>query len=368
MKFYAYHFRRFIIFLLGGFICCLLAMVCLNAIFDPLHILRFPAENDYYDSESRFGMPGPIHANASKHAVVGTSIVQDFDEAYYHARTGQSLSRYLLPGGTAYEQRRLLETLLVAPTPPETVIWGIAPTSFFAPGVESLRWSQFPEYLFKPEPFLPRYIFSFETFYRLLRQIPDRMTHRTQTPSERFTTDSKKMPLGRDYIYSSYCGPKTAERIARLGEYDYNLMQAHIDHNMLPVIEKHPEVHFILFLPPYSLVQFVEFDKGGVLDEVMEFRTLAAKAVSRLPNVTLYDFASDIALISNDADHRDSIHYGPATTRRMIDDILADRRRIKNGEIAIQNTRLQQAVDRSRARIWNDIAAYCQKSGQPVKN
>jgi hypothetical protein len=337
-------------------------MAAANAYFDPLHILRPPGAHDTYDSESRFAMPGMILANTADHAVVGTSIVQDFDEAYYKGKTGQDIARYLLTGGTAYEQRRMIETLLTSDTPPKTIIWGIAPTSFFTSELDSIRWSQFPEYLFTKNPSALQYVFSFQTFYRLLRQLPARLNDQTQTAAQRFTTDTNAMPLGRDHIYKTYCGPLKDERIARLGEYDYTMIEAQIMTNMIPVITAHPDTQFILFFPPYSLVQFIEFDKAKALGEVFRFRTAIAQSVKDIPNVTLYDFGSDQTLISDDDDHRDSIHYGAKTTRAMIDDIQTGKNKITNDDIERKNAQLKKLIENRRDQIWRDIDAYCARN------
>jgi hypothetical protein len=365
MKFDPPAYRRFLIFTFGSFILCFAGMVGVNAALDPLHILHGPANQDAYDSESRYAMPGMILNNKAPVAVLGSSVVQNFDEAYYFEKTGLHLSRYFLTGGTAYEQRRLVETLLSAQHAPQTILWGIAPTSYFNADINSIRWTSFPEYLFAPEPSVMRYLFSFETFNRALRQIPARLAGRTQSESERFTQDHEKFPLGQDSIYRSYCGPKMNERIARLFQYDYTMMQEQIEHNLAAVIAAHPNVKFILFLPPYSLVQFAEFDKADVLGEVMAFRVILAETAKRFPNTSFYDFQADIDMISDDADYSDSIHYGAKTTRAIIDVLASGKAPPVN--IDEHNARLQKAVDDNAEQIWRGIANFCEHAGQPLE-
>jgi hypothetical protein len=366
MKYKKPSFGNFIMSLLAGLITGVLVMAAINAAFDPLHILRPPAAQDYYDSESRYAMPGLMLHNTSPAAVVGSSVVQDFDQAYYKEKTGQSLGRFFLTGGTAYEQRRMIETLLQSPAPPKTIIWGVAPNSFFYPELNSIRWTSFPEDLFTARPSLLQYLFSFETFYRLIRQVPARLKAESQSPEQRFLELPGDRPFGRESIYGSYCGRGMDERLARLEEYDYSRMEEQIKANLLPVIAAYPDVQFMLFLPPYSLVQFAEYDRVGVLEKVVKFREALASLSAPYENTALYDFQSDIAMISNDADHRDSIHYGPQTTRRIIDSVLADQHRADAQTIGDLSQKLVEAVHRKAPDIWQDIALYCQKSGQPV--
>ncbi|MCC6598990.1 MAG: hypothetical protein IT559_09415 [Alphaproteobacteria bacterium] len=345
-------------------------MVGFNAALDPLHVLRAPAAQDYYDTESRFGMPGLVLHNQAPDAVVGTSIVQDFDEVFYKHETGRALSRYLLTGGTAYEQRRMIETLLRAETPPELIIWGVAPTSFFAPGLESIRWDQFPEHLYTQQPSPLRYVASFQTFYRLLRQIPARLRGNSQSPEQRFKStheDAAGDAQNGSRIYKTYCGAQMGRRLARLGAYDYSLMHAQLEQNLRPILENHPEIAFTLFLPPYSLVQFAEFEKAGVLDEVLRFRTLLAALVKDYPHAALYDFGSDIPMISNLGDYHDGVHYGSATMQAMIAAMQDKRGWVENGNIKVQNERLRRAVQQGSPQIWHDAEDYCRAAGLEIK-
>lgn len=365
------------VFPLVGFSLCCFLMAGAVFLEDPLHILRPPETRDFYDSESRFAMPGMILHHTSPHAILGTSVVQDFDEGYYRQKTGQDISRYLLTGGTGYEQRRMLETLLDLEKPPEQILWGLDPASFTG-DLQSIRWEQFPGHLFSHSPSRDlTYIFSFQSFYRLLRQLPDRFSPDGKRYSEttRFRYEAlarparfKDLPAGLDTIAQIYCGQGLFDRIARLQDFDFSTASAQISHNIVTPVQAHPDIRFVLYFPPYSLVQFVEYQKAGVLEPIMAFRTQVLQQLAPYPNVKIYDFQSDPSLITAYSAYHDSIHYGRSVMHRITDDVVSGHNLVTTSHIGARNKIIKNMLEKNSKALWQKIKGTCAKTSDPVQD
>ena len=331
-------------------------MALANYIYDPLHILRPPQEKDYYDRQSRYAIPGLIRHNVNEVAVVGTSTIQDFDEDYFKRSWGSEISRYPLLGGAGYEQRHILEALLHTKNPPTTIIWGLDFTAFRG-SLNRIRWAQFPEHLYKPDALIfPRYIFSFETFYRLLRLIPD--YNKTYTPDSRLKYEKENLEYSKKAVFKSYCGKGKARRLNDLQSHDYTTQQSQIKIHIVNPIKQASDTEFILFFPPYSAVQYAEFQHANLLNDFLRFRLFVFDAVRELPNAKLYDFQS-VGHIVQDLDrYRDPLHYGPTTTQWMADQFKQETHLLtsKNFEER-QRTILDLAAQYST--VWQDYKAYC---------
>lgn len=354
-------YRVFIFFTVGAFIFCLAAMTAINAVFDPLHIMRSPVAKDYYDSESRFAMPGLIRFNNAAQAIVGTSVIQDFDEAAFSRMTGQDTARYLLTGATAYEQVRLLQTLLGAENPPRLILWGLDPLSFTG-ALDSIRWAQFPEHLFQERIFLPSYLASFQTFYRFLRQLPDRMSHKALTPEQRFRTAPEGQRYGAERIYATYCDSGLRDRLSRLKEFDFSTQDEQIQTHLAGLISRFPQTEFIIFFPPYSQAQFAEYERGGVLEPVLDFREKAARTLAGAENARLIDFQGEKSLVSNPDHFRDSVHTGKAVMDHMARGFIGPDLDTPQ-DITRANGDLR---DLAHGFSWQAVYEFCAAQSRPV--
>lgn len=340
----------------GTFILLFLGMAFTNTVIDPLHILKAPEQRDLYDRQTRYALPGLLRQNKAPYAIIGTSVIQDFDETYFEEQWDADMTRYPILGGTGYEQRRALETLLTSAQPPETVIWGLDVASFTGE-LKRIRWAQFPEHLFSNSLLVyPRYIFSFETFYRALRLIPDRA--RFKTPQSRFVYEADNLEFSRDAVLRSYCGDGLEKRINHLKNFNFSTQFAQIKTNILAPILQNSDTNFILFFPPYSAVQYAEFDRAGVLDHVLSFRQNVLKTLKNQSHVTLYDFQSSGEIVNNLNYYRDPFHYGQPVMHWMSE-------QWKNGTniLSAENLESRQRKIRDFAEqysgIWDGVNTFC---------
>lgn len=354
-------YRFFAFGFIGFFAALLLLMACVTAVFDPLHMLSKPQEKDVYDRESRYAMPGIVHFNESDHIFFGTSIIQDFDEVYYEQASGSSVARYFFTGGSAYEQRRLLETLLETEHKPKRIYWGLDAVSFTG-DLQRIRWAQFPEYLYDPTPSLLRYVFSYESFYRLLRQLPDRFYFKNGYVDEANRV-RPKYKFGKEQLYKTYCGERLQARIERLHEFDFSTQEQQISEHLIDIMRAHPDVEFVLFFPPYSLLQFAEYQEADVIDSVLAFRELVYDSASMLSNVRFYDFQSDRRFITDFEEFRDSVHMSPKASQSM-SDLLLSGKSVSRKALLAGSGFLRSAA--SRDGVWRKAESYCAAQSKPI--
>ena len=104
-----------------------------------------------------------------------------------------------------------------------------------------------------------------------------------------------------------------------LGEgYGYDAMVRHFERDAVGLITHHPDVTFDIYLPPYSILQFVAMRDASpaTLKIVTISPPCIAERLTQLPNVRLYDFRA-IRAVTHDLDnYSDVIHHSPAVERR----------------------------------------------------
>lgn len=331
-------------------------MSAVNFIFDPLHILKLPAEKALYDRQTRYALPGLLRQNKTEVAIVGTSVVQDFDESYFEENWKKNITRYPVLGGTGYEQRRALETLLGGDNPPETVIWGLDVASFSG-DLNRIRWAQFPEHLFSNDwNVYPRYIFSFETFYRLLRLIPDYMKAKSQ--EERFVFKADNLEFSKNAVLRAYCGDGLQARLDNLESFDFTTQDVQIQANIVAPIGATPNTQFIVFFPPYSAVQYAEFDRVGALPALLSFRAGVLNALKEFDNVTVYDFQSARDIVENLDNYRDPFHYG-RNVMHIMSDAWKNGDHILTSENLAERQQIIQDLAAQYSTVWGEVHEVC---------
>ena len=111
--------------------------------------------------------------------------------------------------------------------------------------------------------------------------------------------------------------------------YEKNALD-NLEKNLISIIRAHPETDFILFIPPYSELEWYNMYLRGHLDFVLYIKEICAERLLELPNVTLYDFNTREEWVRDLRYYKDYSHYSPE-----INDAIAQA--IANGENRVRD-------------------------------
>ncbi len=119
-----------------------------------------------------------------------------------------------------------------------------------------------------------------------------------------------------------------------------------IDQRLISHIKAHPEVHFDLFLPPYSACFWSMQQEYGDITGYLNARLSLAQAVETLPNVSLHDFQDDTKIISDFDRYKDISHYNQKTNREILGSIARQDHKIASlAAMAAANQRLLKQAE-----------------------
>jgi hypothetical protein len=122
------------------------------------------------------------------------------------------------------------------------------------------------------------------------------------------------------------------------------------------VIRDHPDVKFCVFIPPYSILQFVTIRDVApdALQTIYDFSNYAFPRLLSLPNVTLFDFR-DVRDITHHLDnYMDLLHYAPGVDQKVLSFLAG-------GEYAVDRS----APALSIGRLSRQVAAFDVSTMQP---
>jgi len=116
--------------------------------------------------------------------------------------------------------------------------------------------------------------------------------------------------------------------------------------DFISIIRDHPETKFCVFVPPYSILQFVTIRDVSpeALQTIYDFSAYAFPRLLSLPNVTLFDFrvAQDI---THDLDnYMDLLHYRPMVDQRVLSLLAGGKYRVTRAAPSDSIERLARQV------------------------
>ena len=120
---------------------------------------------------------------------------------------------------------------------------------------------------------------------------------------------------------------------------------------MLPFIDKHPDIRFTVFLPPYHIYTWCLSEYCGDLKGLLAQREEVLLELVKRPNVELYDFQSDPSYVLHHDYFSDVQHFSDTAAKRILQDIASGRRRLTTPAGVRANAKeLHQLVSQSMPR------------------
>src|SRR4029077_12404955 len=95
---------------------------------------------------------------------------------------------------------------------------------------------------------------------------------------------------------------------------DYDMKVRVFERDAVGLISRHPDVRFDIYLPPYSILQWVAMRdiSPATLASVYDFSAYLCRRLVAFPNVRLYDFRSLREVTHDLNNYSDVIYHSPA--------------------------------------------------------
>ena len=355
--------------LLGAAVAVILAAAALNFVVDPLQLFRASRLTDAgYSLDSRMQNAGLIRSQQFDTVFMGTSLAIHFRQSEIDRVLGVKSLKLTMTGSNSVEQSFVLAQALQRH--PKRVIWQVDDWIFRdAPDIDSDIY--LPADLYRRNlKGIAEYLFSGsmarESLWLLARSIPP-----LQPLTARLTNGVLfKFPLSNvddinalppDFDVAGTYNAKQAiasfrritnpEHSAYLAEgYDYEAMVRHFERDAVALIERHPDVQFDVYFTPYSILQFVAMRDASpaTLQTVYAFTAYAAKRLTEIRNVRLFDFRAVQEVTHDLNNYSDVIHHSPAIDLKILSWLAEGRYLVRHDAPAGSLEQLEAQVEAYR--------------------
>ena len=341
------------------------AAAALNFIVDPLQMFRpatrFPAA---YSQDSRLQNAGLIRSQEFDTLFMGTSLAIHFRQSDIDRVLGVKSLKLAMPGSNSHEQGFVLAAGLARGA--RRVIWEVDDWIFGdAPGID--QDVHLPADLYRGNlRGIAGYLFS-GTMARESALILARSIGPIEPVVARVAVDGlTRFPLSRvDDINSlrpgtdvsaAYNAKRAVAAFARITDpvrsrylaegYGYDAMVRNFERDAVVLIAQHPEVQFDIYLPPYSILQWVAMRDASpaTLKIVYDFTGYLARRLTEFSNVRLFDFRAVQEVTHDLGNYGDVIHHSPAVDLKVLSWLAA-------GDYAVDRAAPEASLQRLKAQV-----------------
>ncbi len=346
----------------------MVAAVVLNFVVDPLQVFR-PARlfAAMYTPDSRLQDAGLIQSQEYDTVLMGTSLTIHFHQSDIDRLLGVHSLKLSLNGSNSSEQTFVLAAALEHH--PKRVIWEVDDWIFHdGPDIDANVY--LPADLYRRNvrgfaSYLVSGAMARESAWILARSIPPLAPVVARLPNGVMF----KFPIARvddinvlrpDFdlaatynagnavaAFRHITAPVRSQYLA--DDTDYEMRVRLFERDAIGLITTHPDVQFDIYLPPYSILQWVAMrdTMPGTLESVYKFSAYFSRRLAAFPNVRLFDFREARDVTHDLNNYADVIHPSPAVDLKVLSWLA-------QGKYLVDRAAPTASLDRLKAQV----AAY----------
>lgn len=311
--------RRWALFVLSSLLLLLLLAGGLVYVVDPYQHYRAmtlltPQVDSTMQAYYNIGMARNLDYDT---LLLGSSMTENTRPSRVEAAFGGQVINLPFSGGTLPAYARMMDAAFETRTLQRVFLC----LDSFAMAAEPEETNMhIPTYLYDHNPLTDvSYLLSWDSVHKiveLLEYNQDEWTPDTlNLDTLYYWADDTTFGELRTLLSFQYFNMKTVDPLPTVGRTEE--VTANIDQYLRPYIEAHPETEFILYLPPYSVLQWYSEKKHGLLERQLYYRTLYAEALLPYENVKLFDFQAHREWVEDLSNYKDMAHYSPRINDEM---------------------------------------------------
>ncbi|UPK35605.1 hypothetical protein IVB18_48040 [Bradyrhizobium sp. 186] len=318
---------------------CVLGAAALTFAVDPLQLFR-PSRlvSAFYSDDTRMQNAGLIRSQSFDTVLMGSSLAIHFRQSDIDRVLDVQSLKLAMTGSNSRQQGFVLEHAVARGA--RRVIWEIDDWLFVdAPDIDADPYLSADLYRGTPKG-IATYLFSAamvkESMFAVLRSIPplrEPMTRAAPFLPVKFALSDvddiyalpRDVDRARAYnaerALAAFAYITDPVRSRFLGEgYGYDAMVRHFERDAVGLIRRHPDVTFDIYLPPYSILQFVAMRDASpaTLKIVYDLTAVIAQRLTQLPNVRLHDFRAIKEATHDLGNYSDVIHHSPIVDAKVL--------------------------------------------------
>ncbi|WP_213643568.1 copper amine oxidase N-terminal domain-containing protein [Paenibacillus lautus] len=309
--------RMLIQFALASLIVALL-VGCMTFVLDPFQFYRKATwYAPIFTSEQRYQNPGLARNYPYDTIILGTSMTENFLPSEVGKAMGGQVLKLSMRGSTADEQYKIA-SLALQTGKVKTVLWGL---DYFAlKNPDEGADDYFPEYLYDDIWWNDyKYWFNYSAYENFARGIVKTLMGGTPQNIENLYNWHNEVSYGNDQVMNAYDRARNTEYYFSVNEEPIEQVQHHFNTYVLSLVEAYPDVEFIVYYPPYSILRqkLWQDTNPARYSNQLEMKTWMFQQLNRHGNTQVYDFQAEADWTYDFSQFKDLSHHSQDINSRI---------------------------------------------------
>lgn len=334
-------FKKFCI----GFLCITLALLIgfgtLVYVVDPFNVFR--ADEDM--TKIIYQIPYYQNIGIAKYTkydtlITGTSMTQNFRGWWFDEKFGCKAIRLSFDGGIVDDFEALIKTASENNPELKTVYFGLDNYLITADSKLNDISDRIPDYMLSDNPLLKiKYLLNKDIIFDNMLTYWAYKKLDTYDFYEMNAWDTLNPTYSREAVISGYVLPEQSEML----EAEAFLPDCEDFLNAIAkYVKANPQIQFVFFAPPYSILYWNTLIKEGKLDATMHSLEYVYGKLLEYENVRAFYFQNDFEKITNLDNYKDATHYRTEYNKYMLDCF-------EDGGRELTNDNYRQVLDKMKA-------------------
>jgi hypothetical protein len=302
----------------------LLTVAASIAIVDPYFHYHKPQAALYYNlTTSDYHNPGIVQHFDYDTLVIGTSMAAGFKVSLFKDYLGATAVKTIFPGGKTKNLTNLIDLALAANPNLKAIYLGLD-LNLLDDEEPELPREPYPIYMYDTNPWndahylLNKYVFVTGVGLAIVGTIEGLPP---ATFDDNTVWQDEDQLIGSQYENTILGHINTGQADSLSREKRLALAEAHLQGNILPLIIDNPEIEFVFFIPPYSILYWYNQNTDNIL-AVLEY---TFETLLPYENVKVFFPLNDPEIVTNLYYYRDFGHYNSQVSDYLVRCFADDR-------------------------------------------
>ncbi|GAE05803.1 hypothetical protein JCM10914_1927 [Paenibacillus sp. JCM 10914] len=290
----------------------------LTYVLDPLQYYRKSTwYSPVFTSEQRYQNPGLVRNYSYDTIILGTSMTENFLPSVVGEALGGQAIKLSMRGSTADEQYKIA-SLALETGKVKKVLWGLDYFALKDPdeGADAF----FPAYLYDDKWWNDYpYWFSYSAYENFAKGMLKQLSGQPGQDIEHLYSWHYGTKYGSKEVLQAYDRARNTEYYFGVNEEPMERVQDHFNTYVLSLVERYPDVEFIVYYPPYSILrQKLWLDTNPArYHNQLEMKTWMFEQFNRYENTQVYDFQAESDWTYDFTQFKDLSHHSQDINSRI---------------------------------------------------
>lgn len=319
---------------LGATAFLLLAVVCFIVLTDPFYHYHGPwLGMKTYLYEAVYQAPGAARNMEYDSAIVGTSMTENFETAWFEDELGWNTVKLSYSGARPTDLAAILERAFSGKNEIKNVFMDI--NGYQLTVHPETAFVERPEYLYDENPFNDvAYVLNKDVLFTAAGSVVANLLGREDNASSAYSWGEEAV-FGKEVVFDELRAGREEAKSGEIPERNTEEMLDWCRANLLTIggqISEHPDTTFYIFYPPYSILYWEELIYRGSFEGMAQVYEMSMEYFLQFPNVKLYFFMDETELITDLDSYLDACHHTPEINRFVFESVKTG-----NNEITKEN-------------------------------